>query len=661
MEEIKHTAAPADSEQVQVRRQKLADLRAAGCDPFTITKFPQDAYSADLKAEYAGLPNEADAGRTAALAGRMMSKRVMGKASFAHLRDDKGDIQLYVRRDELGEEAYAAFKKLDVGDIIGAKGEVFRTKTGELSVRVTGLTLLAKSLRPLPEKFHGLTDTEMRYRQRYVDLIANPEVKDTFVKRSRILKEIRAYLDEKGFLEVDTPILTPFEIGASARPFITHHNTLNMDMVLRIETELYLKRLVVGGIDRVYEVGRIFRNEGMDPKHNPEFTSIELYQAFTDYHGMMDLVEELYKRLAEKICGSLVITYQGKQIDLGHWERLTMAGAVKKYAGIDYHDWQTDADAIACAKAHDVELPEVPTRGSILAAFFDAFVEDKLIQPTFIYDYPVEISPLAKRKPDDPAFTERFEYFIDCTEYGNAFSELNDPIDQKERFERQVAERKALEPGCKAQVDYDYVNALEYGLPPTGGLGFGFDRLVMLLTDSASIRDVLLFPTMKPEAGSSAPAAEEAADARPAAEAAPAAAAGSAIPAPAVPTIDFDKVEIEPLFADFVDFDTFAKSDFRVVKVKACSAVPKSKKLLQFVLDDGSGADRVILSGIHEYYEPEQLVGRTCVAITNLPPRRMMGIDSCGMLISAVYHEAGEERLHLLMLDDRIPAGAKLY
>ena len=660
MEEIKqHTAPGPESEQVQVRRQKLADLAAAGQDPFTITKYPQDAYSADLKAAYADLPNEAEAGRTVALAGRMMSKRVMGKASFAHLRDDKGDIQLYVRRDELGEEAYAAFKKLDVGDIIGARGEVFRTKTGELSVRVTELTLLAKSLRPLPEKFHGLTDTEMRYRQRYVDLIANPEVKDTFVKRSRILKEIRAYLDEKGFLEVDTPILTPFEIGASARPFITHHNTLNMDMVLRIETELYLKRLVVGGMDRVYEVGRIFRNEGMDPKHNPEFTSIELYQAFTDYHGMMDLVEELYKRLAEKICGSLVITYQGNQIDMGHWERLTMVEAVKKYSGVDYYDWKTDSDAIAAAKAHNVDLPEVPTRGSILAAFFDAFVEDKLIQPTFIYDYPVEISPLAKRKPDDPAFTERFEYFIDCTEYGNAFSELNDPIDQKERFERQVAERKALEPGCKAQVDYDYVNALEYGLPPTGGLGFGFDRLVMLLTDSASIRDVLLFPTMKPEAGSGAPAAEEAADAQPAAEAAPA--AGSAIPAPAVPTIDFDKVEIEPLFADFVDFDTFAKSDFRVVKVKACSAVPKSKKLLQFVLDDGSGADRVILSGIHEYYEPEQLVGRTCVAITNLPPRKMMGIDSCGMLISAVCHEAGEERLHLLMLDDRIPAGAKLY
>ena len=385
-----------------------------------------------------------------------------------------------------------------MGDIIGVKGEVFRTKTGELSVRATELTLLAKSLRPLPEKFHGLTDTEMRYRQRYVDLIANPEVKDTFVKRSQILKEIRAYLDEKGFLEVDTPILTPFEIGASARPFYTHHNTLNMDMVLRIETELYLKRLIVGGMDRVYEVGRIFRNEGMDPKHNPEFTTIELYQAFTDFHGMMDLVEELYKRLALKICGSLVIPYQGKQIDMSHWERLTMVEAVKKYSGVDFNDWQTDADAIAAAKAHNVELPEVPTKGAILAEFFDAFVEDKLIQPTFIYDYPVEISPLAKRKPDDPAFTERFEYFIDCTEYGNAFSELNDPIDQKGRFERQVAERKALEPECKAQVDYDYVNALEYGLPPTGGLGFGVDRLVMLLTDSASIRDVLLFPTMKP-------------------------------------------------------------------------------------------------------------------------------------------------------------------
>ena len=538
MEEQKKNPAAGltESQQVQVRRQKLADLCAAGADPFTLTKYPQDAYSADLKSEYADLPNETDAGRIVCLAGRMMSKRVMGKASFAHLRDDKGDIQLYVRRDDLGEEAYASFKKLDLGDIIGVKGEVFRTKTGELSVRAEEITLLAKSLRPLPEKFHGLTDTETRYRQRYVDLIANPEVKDTFVKRSRILKEIRAYLDEKGFLEVDTPILTPFEIGASARPFYTHHNTLNMDMVLRIETELYLKRLIVGGMDRVYEVGRIFRNEGMDPKHNPEFTTIELYQAFTDFHGMMDLVEELYKRLALKICGSLVIPYQGKQIDMSHWERLTMVEAVKKYSGVDYYDWKTDADAIACAKEHKVDLPEVPTKGAILAEFFDAFVEDKLIQPTFIYDYPVEISPLAKRKPDEPAFTERFEYFIDCTEYGNAFSELNDPIDQKGRFERQVAERKALEPGCKAQVDYDYINALEYGLPPTGGMGIGIDRCVMLLTDSDSIRDVILFPTMKPLDGAEGGRKAEK-------------------PAPAARTeetpaekIDFSKVKIEPLF-----------------------------------------------------------------------------------------------------------------
>ena len=498
MEQNKQSAPQNAASEAAVRRQKLADLKAAGHDPFTITKCKQDAFSADLKEEYKDLPAEEDTGRMVSLAGRMMSKRVMGKASFAHLRDAKGDIQIFVKRDLLGDEAYAAFKKMDVGDIIACTGEVFRTKMGELSVRVHELTLVSKSLLPLPEKFHGLTDREARYRQRYVDLIVNPEVKDTFVKRSQILKEIRAYLDEKGFLEVDTPILTPFEIGASARPFYTHHNTLDMDMVLRIETELYLKRLIVGGMDRVYEVGRIFRNEGMDPKHNPEFTTIELYQAFTDFHGMMDLVEELYKRLALKVCGSMEITYQGKQIDLGHWERLTMVEAVKKYSGVDFNDWQTDADAIAAAKAHNVELPEVPTKGAILAEFFDAFVEDKLIQPTFIYDYPVEISPLAKRKPDDPAFTERFEYFIDCTEYGNAFSELNDPIDQKGRFERQVAERKALEPECKAQVDYDYINALEYGLPPTGGLGFGVDRLVMLLTDSASIRDVLLFPTMKP-------------------------------------------------------------------------------------------------------------------------------------------------------------------
>ena len=500
MEEQKKNPAQglSESEQVQVRRQKLADLQAAGNDPFTLTKFPQDAYSADLKEEFKDLPNETDSGKQVALAGRMMSKRVMGKASFAHLRDDKGDIQLYVRRDELGDEAYAAFKKLDVGDIIGVKGEVFRTKTGELSVRATELTLLAKSLRPLPEKFHGLTDKEARFRQRYVDLMVNPEVKRNFVIRSKFIKHLRNYLDSMGYIEVETPVLNTIAGGAAARPFVTHHNTLDIDMYMRIATELPLKRLIVGGLDRVYEIGRIFRNEGMDPKHNPEFTSIELYQAFTDFHGMMDLVEELYKRLALKICGSMVIPYQGKQIDMGHWERLTMIEAVKKYSGVDFNDWQTDEDAIAAAKEHHVELPEVPTKGAILAEFFDAFVEDKLIQPTFIYDYPVEISPLAKRKPDDPAFTERFEYFIDCTEYGNAFSELNDPIDQKGRFERQVAERKALEPECKAQVDYDYINALEYGLPPTGGLGFGVDRLVMLLTDSASIRDVLLFPTMKP-------------------------------------------------------------------------------------------------------------------------------------------------------------------
>ena len=647
MEQNKQSAPQNAASEAAVRRQKLADLKAAGHDPFTITKCKQDAFSADLKEEYKDLPAEEDTGRMVSLAGRMMSKRVMGKASFAHLRDAKGDIQIFVKRDLLGDEAYAAFKKMDVGDIIACTGEVFRTKMGELSVRVHELTLVSKSLLPLPEKFHGLTDREARYRQRYVDLIVNPEVKDTFVKRSQILKEIRAYLDEKGFLEVDTPILTPFEIGASARPFYTHHNTLDMDMVLRIETELYLKRLIVGGMDRVYEVGRIFRNEGMDPKHNPEFTTIELYQAFTDFHGMMDLVEELYKRLALKVCGSMEITYQGKQIDLGHWERLTMVEAVKKYSGVDFNDWKTDEDAIAAAKEHHVELPEVPTKGAILAEFFDAFVEDKLIQPTFIYDYPVEISPLAKRKPDDPAFTERFEYFIDCTEYGNAFSELNDPIDQKARFERQVAERKAIEPNCKAQVDYDYVTALEYGLPPTGGLGFGVDRLVMLLTDSASIRDVLLFPTMKPLNGVKDENGVNKTE--------------SEAPKTEPEKIDFSKVEIEPLFKDFVDFETFSKSDFRAVKVLACEAVPKSKELLKFTLDDGTGENRTILSGIHAYYEPEELVGKTCIAITNLPPRPMMGIDSCGMLISAVHHEEGEEKLHLLMVDDHIPAGAKLY
>ena len=485
---------PSLSEQRLIRRAKLKELQDAGQDPFQITKFVVKHHSADIKEGF-----EALEGAMTSVAGRIMSKRGMGKAVFCDLQDGKGRIQLYVRVDELGEEAFAKFKKTDIGDIVGVEGEVFKTKRGEISVKAHKVTLLSKSLQPLPEKFHGLTDKEMRYRQRYVDLIMNEDVRRTFRIRTAFIKHMRRYLDERDYLEVETPVLNTISGGATARPFITHHNTLDIDMYMRIATELNLKRLTVGGFERVYEIGRIFRNEGMDPKHNPEFTSIELYQAFTDFHGMMDLVEELYKRLAQKICGSMVIPYQGKQIDMGHWERLTMVEAVKKYSGVDFNDWKSDEDAIAAAKEHHVELPEVPTKGSILAEFFDAFVEDKLIQPTFIYDYPVEISPLAKRKPDDPAFTERFEYFIDCTEYGNAFSELNDPIDQKGRFERQVAERKAIEPDCKAQVDYDYVNALEYGLPPTGGLGFGVDRLVMLLTDSASIRDVLLFPTMRPE------------------------------------------------------------------------------------------------------------------------------------------------------------------
>ena len=633
------------TDQVRIRREKLAQLREEGRDPFRQTSFEIDTTSAEIKNDF-----EALEGKTVSLAGRIMTKRGMGKVIFCDLQDAAGRIQLYVKFDEMPEEQFNDFRKYDIGDIVGVKGDVFRTQRGEISVRVHEQTLLTKALLPLPDKFHGLTNLETRYRQRYVDLIVNPDVKNTFVKRSNIMRELRSFLDSRGFLEVDTPILTPFEIGASARPFYTHHNALDMDMVLRIETELYLKRLIVGGMDRVYEVGRIFRNEGMDPKHNPEFTTIELYQAYTDFHGMMDLVEDMMKQVAQNVCGGLVVPYQGHQIDLSHWERLTMIEAVKKYSGVDFADWKTDEDAVASAKAHNVALPEVPTKGAILAEFFDAFVEEKLIQPTFIYDYPVEISPLAKRKPDDPAFTERFEYFINATEFGNAFSELNDPIDQRGRFERQVAERMQLEPDCRAQVDYDFINALEYGMPPTGGLGFGVDRLVMLLTDSSSIRDVLLFPTMKPldsdkkvEKRVSAPA--EAAQAAPVVE----------------EKIDFSNVQIEPLFQDQVDFDTFSKSDFRAVKVKECEAVKKSKKLLKFVLDDGTGTDRVILSGIHEYYEPEELVGKTCIAITNLPPRAMMGIDSCGMLISAVHHENGEEKLHLLMVDPHIPAGAKLY
>ena len=633
------------SEQTEIRLNKLRALQEAGRNPYAITHFEVTHASDAIVRDYDALENT-----EVTIAGRLMSRRVMGKASFTHLLDCAGEIQIYVKRDDVGEDVYKDFKDWDIGDMLGVKGFVFKTKTGEISVHAKELTLLTKSLHPLPEKFHGLTNTDTRYRQRYLDLIVNPEVKDTFVKRSQILRELRAFLDGRGFLEVDTPILTPFEIGASARPFYTHHNALDMDMVLRIETELYLKRLIVGGMDRVYEVGRIFRNEGMDTKHNPEFTTIELYQAYTDFHGMMELVEDMMKTVAQKVCGSLVIPYQGHQIDLGNWQRLTMVEAVKKYSGVDYYDWKSDEDAIACAKAHNVELPEVPTKGAILAEFFDAFVEEKLIQPTFIYDYHVEISPLAKRKPDDPAFTERFEYFINATEFGNAFSELNDPIDQRGRFERQVAERRAQEPDTRAQVDYDFINALEYGMPPTGGLGFGVDRLIMLLTDSGSIRDVLLFPTMKSlDADKKAP--REAAAPAEETQAAP----------EAEETIDFSNVQIEPLFQDTIDFETFSKSDFRAVKVKECEAVKKSKKLLKFVLDDGSGTDRVILSGIHEYYEPEELVGKTCIAITNLPPRAMMGIDSCGMLISAVHHENGEEKLHLLMVDPHIPAGAKLY
>ena len=640
---------PTLSEVLKVRRDKLAALCEAGEDPFVKTKYDVTAYSKDIKENYEQLE-----GKTVSLGGRIIARRIMGKASFVGLRDGEGDIQLYVSKNDVGDEDYAAFKKWDIGDVIGVSGFVFKTKTGEISVHAQHIELLAKSLLPLPEKFHGLKDTDTRYRQRYVDLIVNPEVRDTFLKRSQILREIRAYLDSKGFLEVDTPILVPLEIGASARPFKTHHNTLDMDMYLRIETELYLKRLIVGGMNRVYEVGRIFRNEGMDTKHNPEFTTIELYQAYTDFHGMMDLVEELNTMLAEKVCGSKVITYQGKQIDMGHWERLTMIEAVKKYSGCDYNDWETDEDARKAASEKHVEVPADATKGTVLAEFFDAFVEENLIQPTFIYDYPVEISPLAKRKPDDPAFTERFEYFINATEFGNAFSELNDPIDQKQRFEDQVAAKKAADPNCNSEVDYDYVTALEYGMPPTGGLGFGIDRLVMLLTDSPSIRDVLLFPTMKPidtdkkaenDGQKDIEAGKETENAAPAQH----------------EKIDFSKVKVEPLFKEFVDFDTFSKSDFRAVKVKECEAVKKSKKLLKFVLDDGTGTDRIILSGIHEYYEPEELVGKTCIAITNLPPRPMMGIDSCGMLISAVHHENGEEKLHLLMVDPHIPAGAKLY
>ena len=630
------------SEQNRIRLEKLRALQAEGRDPYRLTRYDQTHRSKEILENFEALD-----GQTVSIAGRMMSRRVMGKASFAHVLDRDGQIQIYVRRDDVGEEAYKQFKDFDLGDVIGVEGVVFRTKMGEVSVHAQKVTLLTKCLHPLPEKFHGLKDMDTRYRQRYLDMIVNPEVRDTFVKRSQIIKAIREFMDDHGYLEVDTPVLGTLEIGAAARPFVTHHNALDIDMYLRIETELHLKRLIVGGLERVYEVGRIFRNEGMDTRHNPEFTSVEMYQAYTDYHGMMDFIEELYKYVANKVCGTTDVPYQGEIIHLGgEWARMTMKEAVKKFTGVDYADWADDAAARAACKAAGLEPEAGFTKGECLSLLFEECVEDKLIQPTFIYDYPIEVSPLAKRKPDDPLFTERFEYFITASEFGNAFSELNDPIDQRERFEKQVAAKRAQ--GANASVDEDFVLSLEYGLPPTGGLGFGLDRFVMLLTDSPSIRDVLLFPTMKPLEKQDAPKAEAAKTEAPVVQ-------------PKVETIDVSKVEIEPLFKDYVDFETFAKSDFRAVKVKECTAVPKSKKLLKFVLDDGTGTDRIILSGIHEYYEPETLVGKTLIAITNLPPRPMMGIDSCGMIISAIHHEEGQERLNLLMVDDRIPAGAKLY
>ena len=630
---------------LKVRREKLAELQAEGKDPFQITKYDQDTHSADIKDNYA----EYD-GKEVSIAGRIMSKRVMGKASFCNVQDLKGNIQCYVSRDELGDDSYKDFKKMDIGDIIGVKGFVFRTKTGEITVHTKELTLLTKSLKPLPEKFHGLQDTDVRYRQRYLDLIVNPEVRDTFVKRSQILREIRRFLDDRGFMEVETPMLVPNAGGAAARPFETHYNALDVDVKLRISLELYLKRLIVGGLERVYEIGRVFRNEGVDTRHNPEFTLMELYQAYTDYNGMMDLTEDMFRHLAKVVCGSTTITYQGTEIDLGKpFERLTMIDAIKKYSGVDFDTVKTEEEAKALAKAHNIAFEERHSRGDIINLFFETYCEENLIQPVFIMDHPVEISPLTKKKPTDPTKVERFELFIYGREMCNAYSELNDPIDQRARFAAQDALAAAGDAEAN-HTDEDFLNALEIGMPPTGGIGYGIDRLVMLLTDSAAIRDVLLFPTMKPldsdkKASKEVSAPAEAAQAAPVVE----------------EKIDFSNVEIEPLFKDFVDFDTFSKSDFRAVKVKECEAVKKSKKLLKFVLDDGTGTDRVILSGIHEYYEPEELVGKTCIAITNLPPRAMMGIDSCGMLISAVHHENGEERLHLLMVDPHIPAGAKLY
>ena len=637
-------------ELLQIRRDKLAALQAAGKNPFDIVKFDQTDFSTDIKANY-----EAYEGKKVSVAGRMMSKRVMGKASFAGLRDAKGDIQAYVRRDDIGEESYSDFKAYDIGDMLGITGFVFKTKTGEISIHAETVTLLSKSLRPLPEKFHGLRDTDLRYRMRYVDLIMNPEVRTTFIKRSRIISEIRRYLDERGFLEVETPIINTVASGANARPFISHYNALDLDVFMRIATELPLKMCIVGGLEKVYEIGHQFRNEGMDATHNPEYTSMELYQAYTDYHGMMELAENLLSHCAKTILGTTKITYQGKEIDLTPpFRRQTMNDAVLEHTGVDFYACRDGAEAIEKAKSLGLEIEDKTAPiGKVLFAAFDEFVESKLIQPTFIIDYPVEVSPLTKRKPDNPGIVERFELFIAGAEYCNAFSELNDPIDQRARFEQQ-AQEKAKGDDEAMPIDENFIAALEYGMPPTGGIGFGIDRIIMLLTDSPTIRDVLLFPTMKPL---DTPKSEK----KPEEVGIIGGAKGTVEIEIKDEPIDFSNVQIEPLFKDFVDFDTFAKSDYRVVKVKECEAVKKSKKLLKFVLDDGSGADRVILSGIHDYYEPEELVGKTCIAITNLPPRPMMGIDSCGMLISAVHHENGEEKLHLLMVDPHIPAGAKLY
>ncbi len=644
-QEQKNVQEPDLNQLRKVRREKLAELQQCGKDPFVITKYDQTHHSQEIKDNYDELE-----GKQVSVAGRMMSKRVMGKASFCNVQDLKGNIQSYVARDSVGEENYKEFKKLDVGDVIGIEGEVFRTKTGEISIHASRVTLLSKSLQILPEKFHGLTNTDIRYRQRYVDLIMNPEVKDTFIKRSKILSAIRRYLDGEGFMEVETPMLVSNAGGAAARPFETHFNALDEDFKLRISLELYLKRLIVGGLERVYEIGRVFRNEGLDTRHNPEFTLMELYQAYTDYNGMMDLTENLYRHVAQEVLGTTKIVYNGIEMDLGKpFERITMVDAVKKYSGVDWNEVKTLEQARELAKERNIEFEERHKKGDILNLFFEEFVEEHLVQPTFVMDHPIEISPLTKKKPENPDYVERFEFFMNGWEMANAYSELNDPIDQRERFKTQE-EQLAQGDEEANTTDEDFLNALEIGMPPTGGIGFGIDRMCMLLTDSAAIRDVLLFPTMK---SLDAKKGET--------KAAKTAAAETKTEEKPAEKIDFSNVKIEPIFEEMVDFETFAKSDYRAVKILACEAVPKSKKLLKFTLDDGERKDRVILSGIHEYYEPEELVGKTAIAIVNLPPRKMMGIDSEGMLISAVHEEDGHEGLNLLMVDDRIPAGAKLY